>query len=224
MKEPPDSLAFTGKRQGHTICLLLFVSCLSGISVSEAQRRAPSFVSPEPATEEVAQETAEAPLEPPEEESRTDEETPEGSADDTDADETGFWGRMFQPGSTVTRTGSRRSGLTGVLGTQTESGAERPSPQDIRHTPPPTASSRLVIGEIVWVDEDSSIAVGWLASRFAAVDEQLTTRNFELEQTATLRPSPWRQGRSLGLEILSGRPQIGDEIVVNALPEAGDSP
>lgn len=194
------------------------------MSVSEAQRRAPSFVSPGPTPEESALETAETPAEPQEKGDMADGEVPEGSPGDADADETGFWGRMLQPGSTTTRTGSRRSGLTGVLGTQTESGPERPPPQDIRHTPLPTASSRLVIGEIVWVDEDSSIAVGWLASRFATVDEQLTTRNFELEQTATLRPSPWRQGRSLGLEILSGRPQIGDEIVVNALPEAGDSP
>lgn len=89
---------------------------------------------------------------------------------------------------------------------------------------PLTASSRLVIGEIVWVDEDASIAVGWLASRFAAVDEHLITRNFELEQTSTLRPTPWRQGRSLGLEILSGHPQTGDEIVVDALPGEEDSP
>lgn len=143
----------------------------------------------------------------------------EAEPEEQEEEEYPFWQRLLQPGSGTTRTvGRRRGTAAGGRESSSEDALVPPPPEMIRYSPPPTSSSRLVIGEIVWVDEESNLAVGWLASRFAAVDDTLTTRNFELEQTAVLQPTRWRQGRSIGMKILSGHPEVGDEIIVSALP------
>lgn len=77
-------------------------------------------------------------------------------------------------------------------------------------------SPNLVLGRIVSVNQSGQTAVAWMQSRFISLERPVVTRNHELNITARLAPSPYRNGLAYGLEVLDGLPSIGDEVV---LPE-----
>lgn len=84
-----------------------------------------------------------------------------------------------------------------------------------------TADGRLapspheVVGHVALVDAARDMAVVNLESHVRVVSKNLTARNEILLETAILEPTSQRSGRSLGVRILSGLPNIGDEVVVS---------
>lgn len=71
-----------------------------------------------------------------------------------------------------------------------------------------------VIGYVSLVDADRDLAVVTLESHVRGISGDLTSRNEILIETATLETSGQHSGRSLGVRILSGLPNIGDEVII----------
>lgn len=104
--------------------------------------------------------------------------------------------------------------------------AERAFRDSITPRMPSVAPSpNHVVGTIKRVNPQAGFAVGWLHSRYLVLGSEIFTRNARLETTATLTLGTARDNRAIGLKILSGRPEIGDEIVVFIPAETqGDTP
>lgn len=162
-----------------------------------------------------------------------DEPTEETTEAEDSEDEPGFLGRLFSPQSDrspepagmrfTKRRGIRiRSETTTQSAPQTQEGESadgdgmsEPEPEEDL---PLLPSTRLIVGEIVSVNPDNGTAVVWLVARHIVLPGDIITRNHEMEQTATLRPTTLRGGRALGMEIVSGRPRIGNEAVYATNP------
>lgn len=87
------------------------------------------------------------------------------------------------------------------------------------------SSPNVIVGKVVRVNPQQRFAVGWLHSRYINLNGHLITRNERLETTAVLSVGTARNNRAAGLNIESGMPQTGDEIVIastvsDALPPA----
>ena len=78
-------------------------------------------------------------------------------------------------------------------------------------------SPRLIVGRVLAVDAARGFAMVELLRDAPAVstaaDTELYTRTAELQATAVLQASRYLRGRTLGTVILSGRPNVGDEVV-----------
>jgi len=71
-----------------------------------------------------------------------------------------------------------------------------------------------IFGVISFVDPEEGIAVVTVRSTATRPSPTLVTRNEALVETARLEPTRFQRGRTLGTRILSGLPNVGDEVVV----------
>lgn len=71
----------------------------------------------------------------------------------------------------------------------------------------------LKIGEIVSVNEKYDFAVAYLETRFLALNDIVISRDHELQITGIFRPNQNKRGRATGLDILYGKPTIGQTLV-----------
>ncbi len=81
-------------------------------------------------------------------------------------------------------------------------------------------SPRLLVGRILEIDADRGFAFVALTGEPPAAalvaGAELSTRTEVLRETSRLRVSRYVRGRTLGAEIVSGRPARGDEVVFQA--------
>lgn len=86
-------------------------------------------------------------------------------------------------------------------------------------------SPNYVVGKVVRINEQERFVVGWLHTRYLNLSGTLITRDEQLRTTATLSVGTARNNRAVGLNIVSGTPSVGDEIVLAgvALPGAGSA-
>lgn len=74
-----------------------------------------------------------------------------------------------------------------------------------------------VVGRVVAVDLRTLSAIVELAPYVALPPDfatrPLIARRDDLQPTARLQSSPYLRGRTLGTRLISGRPQVGDEVV-----------
>lgn len=100
-------------------------------------------------------------------------------------------------------------------------------PRPASPPPPPVAgtewlapSPRLIVGRILAVDGDRGFATVELLRDAPAVsivaDTELYARTATLQPTAVLQASRYLRGRTLGTSVLSGMPNVGDEVVWQA--------
>jgi len=78
-------------------------------------------------------------------------------------------------------------------------------------------SPRLLVGRVIAVDAHRGFAMvelsGDAPGDALAEGSELLTRTGELLETARLRPTRYRRGRTLGCVIVSGRPAVENEVV-----------
>lgn len=74
-------------------------------------------------------------------------------------------------------------------------------------------SSNRIIGEIVHADLREGIAVVQISAPPGNLEAPLLVRDVDLEPTALLLASAYFKGRSLGVHILDGQPEVGDEVI-----------
>ena len=91
------------------------------------------------------------------------------------------------------------------------------------------APKHVEIGRIYSYDPDDSTAVIEFVPQFRsaapAEGTPLIARKLDtLEPTARLRAAPYRNNRTLGAYLVSGRPGIGDEVVIESVPDPPASP
>ncbi len=83
-----------------------------------------------------------------------------------------------------------------------------------------TLSPHKIVGRIVAVDPARGFAFVSLTATTptAALAEggELIARSDDLSETGRLRTSRYTRGRTLGAQIISGQPKIGDEVVFHA--------
>jgi len=79
---------------------------------------------------------------------------------------------------------------------------------------PLTPADEEVIGIITSVDPAEEIALIEMRSPGTQTAELLLTRNVNLTETSRLEPTRFRRGRILGAKILSGLPNVGDEVLM----------
>jgi len=83
-----------------------------------------------------------------------------------------------------------------------------------------TLSPHKIVGRIVAVDTARGFAFVSLTTTTpaAALVEggELIVRSDDLRETGRLRPSRYTRGRTLGTQIISGQPKLGDEVVFHA--------
>lgn len=84
-----------------------------------------------------------------------------------------------------------------------------------------TPSPNQVIGKVARVNSGQGFVVGWLHSRYLNLSGTIITRDDHLRTTAVLAVSHARSNRAAGLRIVSGVPNVGDEIVITSLPQQG---
>lgn len=82
------------------------------------------------------------------------------------------------------------------------------SPEDPFRLPP-----AAVIGTVVLVDPEEQLALVQLHATATRLAPVMTTRNDALVETAQLQPTRFQRGHTLGARILSGLPNVGDEVV-----------
>ena len=95
----------------------------------------------------------------------------------------------------------------------TLSAETEPTPTAPDNNIPTLSHPRLIIGKIVWVDTEQAIAVAWMQSRYLALHAPVSSRGKDVSTNAKLEPSRYRNGRSYGLNIVNGTPEVGDDIV-----------
>lgn len=78
----------------------------------------------------------------------------------------------------------------------------------------------LVVGEIVSVNQNHSFAVGWMPTQRLIIDKDVIARSADFTNTAILRPTDDRAGRAIGLQVIWGQPQIGDEFYLPNVPQS----
>ncbi len=83
-----------------------------------------------------------------------------------------------------------------------------------------TLSPHKIVGRIVAVDTARGFAFVSLATTTpaAALVEggELIVRSDDLRETGRVRTSRYTRGRTLGTQIISGQPKLGDEVVFHA--------
>ena len=83
-----------------------------------------------------------------------------------------------------------------------------------------TLSPHKIVGRIVAVDTARGFAFVSLATTTpaAALVEggELIVRSDDLRETGRVRTSRYNRGRTLGTQIISGQPKLGDEVVFHA--------
>jgi len=91
--------------------------------------------------------------------------------------------------------------------------ATGPSPDRLSGERDPLAlPSTPTIGTVIFVDPADGVAVIQVRSPSTPIPRVLVTRNETLLETARLEPSRFQRGRTLGTQILSGLPNVGDEV------------
>ena len=79
------------------------------------------------------------------------------------------------------------------------------------------ASPRRIVGRVLAVDAVRGFAFVTLAAEpppaALAAGAELLTRSADLHETGRLRAARYVRGRTLGGQILSGQPTLGDEVV-----------
>lgn len=70
-----------------------------------------------------------------------------------------------------------------------------------------------IIGTIVLVDPEEEVALVQVRSTGTRLAPSMTSRNEALVETAQLEPTRFQRGRTLGARIVSGLPNVGDEVV-----------
>ena len=73
-------------------------------------------------------------------------------------------------------------------------------------------SSLEVVGHILWVDRSDNTAIVQVRRGTSVGAQPLIARNEVLVETARLRPTDMRQGNTVGMRILDGLPNVGDEV------------
>ncbi len=96
------------------------------------------------------------------------------------------------------------TGLTGCVTSGSGPGGER-----ALHP-----SSLEVVGHVVWVDRAENTAVIQLRRGVSLSLQPLIARNEAMVETARLQATETRQGRTLGMRIVEGLPNAGDEVVL----------
>ena len=83
-------------------------------------------------------------------------------------------------------------------------------------------SPNLFVGRILAIDHERNFAFVALTPSAPPIalqpDIVLFARDAELRVTANLRTSRQLRGRTLGVQIISGQPSIGEEVVFPTLP------
>jgi len=83
-------------------------------------------------------------------------------------------------------------------------------------------SPNLYVGRILAIDLERHFAFVALTPSAPPIALQpgivLLARNDELRSTANLRTSRQLRGRTLGVQIITGQPTVGDEVVFPTLP------
>lgn len=72
------------------------------------------------------------------------------------------------------------------------------------------------IGQIIFVDPEGNLALIRVRTSSTRPAPVMTVRNHALVTTASLEPTRFQRGRTLGARILSGLPNVGDEVVPGA--------
>lgn len=70
------------------------------------------------------------------------------------------------------------------------------------------------IGVIIYVDPAEDVALVRVRSSSTRSAPLLIARNESLIETARLEPTRFQRGRTLGTRILSGLPNVGDEVII----------
>jgi hypothetical protein len=70
-----------------------------------------------------------------------------------------------------------------------------------------------VVGTILYVDPEAEVAIVQLRSAGTRPAATMTTRNEAMIETSRIELSRYQRGRTLGTRILSGLPNVGDEVV-----------
>ncbi len=151
--------------------------------------------------------STEPPATPPEKENKPGEEFLGGLF-------SGFFDPSREAESNRMRTGKGRAMHLAPEGESGPTYTPMKVPEAPKESPYIAPSRNLIVGEIVSVDPEQGIAVGWMQSRFITLERNVITRNHELETTAVLRPTSFRNGRAYGLDIAVGLPRVGDELVL----------
>ena len=86
------------------------------------------------------------------------------------------------------------------------------TPRGIRS--PLAASENPVVGTVVWSDPVAREAVVRLSDATPLPSGFLVARNSNLTHRAVLKATGIRRGRTIGVRILAGLPEDGDEVVV----------
>lgn len=83
-----------------------------------------------------------------------------------------------------------------------------------------TLSQHKIVGRIVAVDAARGFAFVSLTTTTPAAaladGGELIVRSDDLSETGRLRTSRYNRGRTLGAQIISGQPKMGDEVVFHA--------
>lgn len=69
------------------------------------------------------------------------------------------------------------------------------------------------IGFVVSVDPEEEIAVVEVRSSRTRAAPSMVARNDAMVETARLEPTRFQSGRTLGARIVSGLPNVGDEVI-----------
>ncbi|HLS28291.1 MAG TPA: hypothetical protein VK041_06545 [Opitutales bacterium] len=75
-------------------------------------------------------------------------------------------------------------------------------------------ASEQVVGIVSFVDPAEEIALVEMRSPGMQTAQILLTRNQNLTETSRLEPTRFQRGRTLGTRIVSGLPNIGDEVLI----------
>lgn len=80
------------------------------------------------------------------------------------------------------------------------------------HSDPLQPVAGETIGFVVLVDPDKEVALVRTRSAGTRAAPSMVARNEALVETARLEPTRFRRGRTLGTRIVSGLPNVGDEV------------
>lgn len=79
---------------------------------------------------------------------------------------------------------------------------------------PLQAPAERPVGVVTFVDAAEEVALIEVRSASTRTAPTLITRNEALVETARLEPTRFQSGRTVGTRILSGLPNVGDEVIV----------
>lgn len=70
-----------------------------------------------------------------------------------------------------------------------------------------------IVGTVIFVDPAEGVALVEVRSPTTRAAPVLLTRNEALVETGRLEPTRFQRGRTLGTRIVSGLPNVGDEVL-----------